>query len=261
VFADFEGTTWGTGWTATGDFTTAGPVAGAIGDQQPVSGYLGQKLVNTFLNHDLSMGTIDSPTFTISSDYIDFLIGGGNHPTANPWPDPSRLPSTCSLAKCSHGDRKNETLNCDLEHRQLAGQQAQSDHDGQHLAVSYIIVTLASSLPEAAIVDRNRRQPPGQRQCVDHHRTNSEQLDWAVDVRDLAADGHHPNRRRPNTGGQPRIPLTSSPLPTPALSATERAHWPDGRDFRRRHVQQCAERQADRDRLMNNWQYGGSIPR
>ena len=42
------------GWTATGDFVGTGPVAGAIGDQQPVSGYLGSKLVNTFLNHDPS---------------------------------------------------------------------------------------------------------------------------------------------------------------------------------------------------------------
>jgi levanase len=80
VFADFEGTTWGTGWTATGDFTNAGPVAGGIGDQQPVSGYLGSKLVNTFLNHDASTGTITSPPFTINSNYIDFLVGGGNHP-------------------------------------------------------------------------------------------------------------------------------------------------------------------------------------
>ena len=89
------------GWTTTGDFVGTGPVAGAIGDQQPVSGYLGQKLVNTFLNHDLSTGTIDSPTFTINSDYIDFLVGGGFHPyTGAPYSirAPDRPPSTWSSA-------------------------------------------------------------------------------------------------------------------------------------------------------------------
>ena len=35
--------TWGTGWTATGDFANAGPGPGTIGDQQPVSGYLGDQ--------------------------------------------------------------------------------------------------------------------------------------------------------------------------------------------------------------------------
>ena len=39
VFADFEGATWGTGWTATGNFTNDGPRPGTIGDQQPVIGY------------------------------------------------------------------------------------------------------------------------------------------------------------------------------------------------------------------------------
>ena len=63
----------GTSRSTTGDFVGTGPVPGTIGDQQEVSGYLGQKLVNTFLNHDLTMGTITSPTFTISSDYIDLL--------------------------------------------------------------------------------------------------------------------------------------------------------------------------------------------
>ena len=48
--------------------------------QQQVSGYEGKQLVNTFLNGDASTGTITSPAFTVSSHYIDLLVGGGNHP-------------------------------------------------------------------------------------------------------------------------------------------------------------------------------------
>ena len=56
------------------------PPHGTIGDQQPVSGYEGSQLVNTFIDHDNGTGHITSPEFTITSDYINFLIGGGSHP-------------------------------------------------------------------------------------------------------------------------------------------------------------------------------------
>ena len=88
MFADFEGATYGDGWTATGTFAGTRPPAGTIGDQQPVSGYEGSQLVNTFIDHDNGTGHITSPEFTITKDYINFLVGGGNHPypgsTANP---------------------------------------------------------------------------------------------------------------------------------------------------------------------------------
>ena len=54
---------------------------GAIGGQLPVSGFEGQGLVNTFTNgNDSAQGTFTSPAFTISKRFINFLIGGGNHP-------------------------------------------------------------------------------------------------------------------------------------------------------------------------------------
>ncbi len=80
VFADFEGDTYGEGWTATGTFAGTQPPAGTIGDQQPVSGYEGARLVNTFIDHDNGTGHITSPEFTIAADHINFLIGGGHHP-------------------------------------------------------------------------------------------------------------------------------------------------------------------------------------
>lgn len=56
------------------------PATGAIGDQSPVTGFLGDGLVNGFLDGDWPVGTIESPAFTIDSDYINFLVGGGRHP-------------------------------------------------------------------------------------------------------------------------------------------------------------------------------------
>jgi fructan beta-fructosidase len=68
------------GWTATEDFVDKGPVPGSLPGQGPVSGFLGTKLVNTFFNGDSSVGTITSPTFTVSEKYINLLVGGGKHP-------------------------------------------------------------------------------------------------------------------------------------------------------------------------------------
>ena len=86
TFADFEGPTYGAGWTTTGDFTGTTPAAGALPGQQQVTGYVGNQLVNTFENGDASQGTITSPSFTIASDYINLLVGGGNHPWGSPNP-------------------------------------------------------------------------------------------------------------------------------------------------------------------------------
>lgn len=77
AFADFEGVTYGD-WTATGTAFGSGPAQGTLPNQQAVSGYFGQRLVNSFLNGDSATGTLTSPPFTIASRRIAFLIGGGN---------------------------------------------------------------------------------------------------------------------------------------------------------------------------------------
>lgn len=77
VFQDFEN---GYGnWTATGNCFGTAPANGTLAGQQDVLGYLGNSLVNTFLNGDATTGTLTSPTFTIDSQYVSFKIGGGNH--------------------------------------------------------------------------------------------------------------------------------------------------------------------------------------
>ncbi|HWD93328.1 MAG TPA: immunoglobulin domain-containing protein [Verrucomicrobiae bacterium] len=79
VIADFEGATYGN-WTVTGTAFGSGPAQGALSGQQPVSGYIGSGLVDSYLNGDGSTGTLTSPPFIITQPYLNFLIGGGSLP-------------------------------------------------------------------------------------------------------------------------------------------------------------------------------------
>jgi sucrose-6-phosphate hydrolase SacC (GH32 family) len=78
VLADFEN---GYGeWESKGNAYGEGPAKGTLANQQAVDGFRGQGLVNTYFDGDQTRGTLTSPEFEITSDYISFLIGGGNHP-------------------------------------------------------------------------------------------------------------------------------------------------------------------------------------
>jgi sucrose-6-phosphate hydrolase SacC (GH32 family) len=79
VLADFEGTNYGA-WKATGTAFGDVPARGALANQQRVSGYSGQGLVNTYLKGDNSTGSLTSPEFKIERRYLNFLIGGGYRP-------------------------------------------------------------------------------------------------------------------------------------------------------------------------------------
>lgn len=74
---DFEATNYGA-WTTTGTAFGSGPAAGTLPGQNPVTGYQGSRLVNTFLGGDASTGTLTSPAITIQRNYIQFLTGAGN---------------------------------------------------------------------------------------------------------------------------------------------------------------------------------------
>jgi len=79
VFADFECLTY-PGWTAEGTAFGPGPTADPLPGPQKVSGYLGARLVNSFLGGNNATGKLTSATFTITDNCINFLIGGGNQP-------------------------------------------------------------------------------------------------------------------------------------------------------------------------------------
>jgi beta-fructofuranosidase len=79
LIADFEGETYG-GWEAAGEAFGPGPARGALTGQMAVSGYRGERLVNTFFNGDRTTGVLTSPPFAIERRYLSCLIGGGRHP-------------------------------------------------------------------------------------------------------------------------------------------------------------------------------------
>ena len=54
--------------------------AATLPGQQTVSGFSGGGLVNSFIDFDGSQGTLTSPAFTLTRDYVNFLVGGGAHP-------------------------------------------------------------------------------------------------------------------------------------------------------------------------------------
>ncbi len=270
VFADFEGTTWGDGWTATGDFADDGPRPGTIGDQQVVSGYQGQQLVNTFTDHDLSTGTISSPTFTIDQNYINLLVGGGNHPYTGTGTDATavNLVVDGQVVRTATG-QDSELANwvawnvSDLQGKQARIDIVDNNTGGWgHILADQITFSPAAATPVSVETSVNL--------LVDGKvvRTatgpNSETLDWTGwDVRDLAGKTAQIEIIDNNTGGWGHILADQFTFAAqPALSATQRAHWLDyGRDF---YAGVTFNNVPDNKRIMiawmNNWQYGGNIP-
>ena len=78
VLADFEGGGYGE-WKAEGTAFGSKPSAGTESNQQPVSGFEGKGLVNTYPGSDRPVGKLRSPPFMVSRRWINFLIGGGHH--------------------------------------------------------------------------------------------------------------------------------------------------------------------------------------
>jgi sucrose-6-phosphate hydrolase SacC (GH32 family) len=77
IIADFEGETYGD-WKVTGDAFGPGPAKGKFPNQNPVDGYKGERLVNSFFNGDETIGTLTSPEFAVTKPFLNFLIGGGS---------------------------------------------------------------------------------------------------------------------------------------------------------------------------------------
>ncbi len=79
VFDDFESDSFAK-WKVEGAAFERGPAAGTLPGQMPVSGFEGQKLLNSWAGNDDLTGKLTSQPFLIRHRAIKFLIGGGKHP-------------------------------------------------------------------------------------------------------------------------------------------------------------------------------------
>ena len=274
TFADFEGTTYGTGWSTTGDFVGTGPVPGTIGDQQEVSGYLGQKLVNTFLNHDLTMGTITSPTFTISSDYIDLLVGGGSHadtgaafaagegPTAVNLIVGGKVVATATGSNAEHLDWKSWNVTA------LKGQQAQiqilDENNGGWGHINVDNIVFSDQAAQIRNVETAIDLVVGGKVVQSATGSNNEALDWAsFNLSPYQGQNAQIQIVDENTGGWGHINADQFTFAkAPALSSVQRARWVDyGADFyAATSFTDLPHGQQILIGWMNNWNYAGDIP-
>jgi uncharacterized protein (DUF608 family) len=76
---DFEGPDY-KGWEVKGEAFGNAPAKGTFPHQQPVSGFEGAGLVNSYADNDDLLGEMVSEPFTIDRNYLTLLVGGGRHP-------------------------------------------------------------------------------------------------------------------------------------------------------------------------------------
>jgi levanase len=268
TFADFEGPTYGTGWTTTGDFVGTTPAPGTLPNQQQVTGYIGKQLVNTYINGDTSQGTITSPAFTISSNYINFLVGGGNHPWGAPNPTAVNLLVDGKVVASATGQNA-EALNwTGWDVRAYAGKTAsiqivdQNAGGWGHLNVDQIMFSPTAAAPRA--LDTSVRLVVDGQVVRSATGPNSETLDWnSWNLHDLQGKTAHLEVVDNNTGGWGHILADQFSLTrVPAQSSIQRAHWVDfGKDdYAAVTYNDAPGGKRIMIGWMNNWDYGGSIP-
>ncbi|MFJ4202919.1 GH32 C-terminal domain-containing protein [Streptomyces sviceus] len=267
VLADFEGGTYG-GWTATGAAFGTAPAGGTLPGQQEVTGWLGDGLVNSFLNGDATTGTLTSPEFTLDRDYVDFLIGGGRHPAGSDHPTAMELLVDGQVVRSATGSDA-EALNwAAWDVRDLAGKKARirivDDNTGGwgHLNVDHVVLSDTRAEPVSRETSVNLlvdgevvRSATG---------SDSETLDWAsFDLRPYAGRQARIQIVDNNTGGWGHIMADRFTTATaPAKSVVQRADWADyGKDY---YAAVSWEDAPGGERYMigwmNDWEYGGSVP-
>ncbi|MEH0474792.1 GH32 C-terminal domain-containing protein [Streptomyces sp. B21-097] len=267
VLADFEGTSYGD-WTTTGDAFGSAPATGALPDQQQVSGFQGGGLVDTYRNGDAGTGTLTSPEFTVDKRYVNFLIGGGNHPTGSAGPTALELLVDGQVVRSATGKDAEALETASWDVQDLIGKKARirvvDDNTGGwgHINADQIVLSDTQARPGAQesavdlVVDGQVvRSATG---------SDSETLDWAsFDMRPYLGKKAQIQLVDMNTGGWGHILADQfTAADSPALSVLQRAHWADyGKDY---YAAVSWENAPGGKRYMigwmNNWDYAGAVP-
>ncbi|WP_338679588.1 GH32 C-terminal domain-containing protein [Janthinobacterium sp. TB1-E2] len=266
--AGFEGPANATyadlGWTPAGDLVGQKVATGSDADRQAAAGKLGAGVFNSFFGAgDTPKGSLTSPTFTISRAYINFLVGGGNHPYDSPNPVAVVLKVNGKVVRSATGaDSELNWTNWDV--REFAGQQAQiviiDDNDG---AWGHILADVfeASDQPAKPVSDETTVNLLVNGQVVKSATgANAETLNW----RSWNVDAYRGKSAQiqvvdNNTGGWGHILVDHIVF---SDSAKEEANWLDyGADF---YAAVTWNGIPDGKRIglgwMSNWDYAGNTP-
>ncbi|MEV6207336.1 GH32 C-terminal domain-containing protein [Kitasatospora sp. NPDC051914] len=143
ILQDFEQPGHGS-WTVDGTAFGNGPADGPLPGQSAVSGIEGSGYTNSFHGGDGATGTLTSPPFTVDTDYLNFKIGGGNHPhDPNAATEPQPVPTGTVLADFEGGDYGTWTttgtaFGTGPAQGTLPGQQQVTGHLGHGLVNSFL---------------------------------------------------------------------------------------------------------------------------
>jgi fructan beta-fructosidase len=264
VFADFEADGLQSGWTGTGSFTD---LVNTTWSDLP--GRVGRGVLDTcWAGCDPAVGTVRSPDFTISRDFINLLVAGGNHPLSGPEPTAVSLVVDGQVVKSETGDNspnmnwrawnvsawRGHTAHIEVTDQRTA--------DWGHIMVDHIVFSDAAAAPWSQETTANLvvdgqvvRSATG---------TNSPSLDWVSwNLADLQGQTAHLEFIDNATGGWGHLYADQAMLADePALDSVTRARWVDhGADY----YAAVTFNDLPGDRRvqigwLGNWDYANSTP-
>jgi fructan beta-fructosidase len=268
MIADFEGGSYGEGWTTTGEAFGTAPATGTLPNQQEVTGFEGSGLVNTYINGDSTVGTLTSPAFEITSDHINFLIGGGRHPMSEPDPTAVNLLVNGEVVRTATGKDAERLTWSAWDVSELRGQTARLEVVDQNTGgwghINLDSVMLSDEPAQPASVETTVNLVVDGKIVASETGADSERLDWAsFDLRRYQGQQAQVKLIDANRGGWGHILADHFVFADEsAFSAVRRADWVDfGKDY---YAAISWDNVPSGDRLMigwmSNWQYAGSTP-
>ncbi|MDX3520164.1 GH32 C-terminal domain-containing protein [Streptomyces scabiei] len=267
TLAHFEDGTYGS-WTATGDAFGPAPATGTLPGQQQVTGFQGSGLVNTFRNGDATTGTLTSPEFTIDKRYVNFLIGGGNHPAGSADRTALELLVDGQVVRSATGRDAEALQAASWDVRDLAGKTARirvvDDNTGRWGHINADQITLSDTQARPGTEETAVNLVVDGQVVRSVTGSDSETLDWAsFDMRPYRGKKAQIQLVDLNTGGWGHILADQfTTADAPALSVLQRADWADyGKDY---YAAVSWENTPGSKRhmigWMSNWDYAGATP-